>query len=97
MAKNDRRISETDTLDIVLRRLSGETLETVAKSYGVTKQTIQYHEGKDLARELREIVLRQAAQSAGDAIGKTAVDKLPSVRKAQEADHKDPKRTDHCK
>ena len=46
MAKNDRRISETDTLDIVLRRLSGETLETVAKSYGVTKQTIQYHERK---------------------------------------------------
>ena len=32
MAKNERRISETDTLDIVLRRLAGETLETVAKS-----------------------------------------------------------------
>ena len=97
MAKNERRISETDTLDIVLRRLSGETLEMVAKSYGVSKQTIQYHEGKKLARELREIVLRQAAQSAGDAIGKTAVNKLPSVRKAQESDHEDPKRTDHAK
>ena len=97
MAKNERRISETDTLDIVLRRLAGETLETVAKSYGVSKQTIQYHEGKDLARELREIVLRQAAQSAGEAIGKTAVNKLPTVRKAQEADQEDPKRTDHCK
>ena len=97
MAKNERRISETDTLDIVLRRLAGETLETVAKSYGVSKQTIQYHEGKDLARELREIVLRQAAQSAGEAIGKTAVDRLPSVRKAQEDDHEDPKRTDHGK
>ena len=97
MAKNERRISETDTLDIVLRRLSGETLETVAKSYGVSKQTIQYHEGKKLARELREIVLRQAAQSAGDAIGKTAVNKLPTVRKAKEADHEDPKCTDRAK
>ena len=97
MAKNERRISETDILDIVLRRLSGETLETVAKSYGVTKQTIQYHESKKLARELREIVLRQAAQSAGDAIGKSAVDKLSAVRKAQEASREDPKRTEHGK
>ena len=84
MAKNERRISEKDTLDIVLRRLSGETLEAVAKSYGVSKQTIQYHEGKKLARELREIVLRQAAQSAGDEIGRNAVNKLPAVRKGKE-------------
>ena len=97
VAKNERKISETDTLDIVLMRLSGETLDSVAKVFGVTKQTIQYHEGKDLARELREIVLRQAAQSAGDAIGKTAVDKLPVVRKAQESDHEEPKCTDHAK
>ena len=97
MAKNERRISETDILDIVLRRLSGETLETVAKSYGVTKQTIQYHESKKLARELREIVLRQAAQSAGDAIGKSAVDKLSAVRKAQETGSEDPKNTEHGK
>lgn len=97
MAKNERRISDTDTLDIVLRRISGETLAAVAKSYGVTKQTIQYHERKELARELREIVLRQAAQSAGEAIGKTALDKLPAVRKAQETDHEEPNCTDPAK
>ena len=97
MAKTERKISEKDTLDIVLRRISGETLETVAKSYGVSKQTIQYHEGKKLARELREIVLRQAAQSAGDAMGKTAVDKLPTVHKAHEVDHEDPKPTENGK
>ena len=42
-------------------------------------------------------MLRQAAQSAGDAIGKTAVDKLSAVRKAQETGSEDPKNTEHGK
>lgn len=80
LAKDERKISDKDTLDIVLKRLAGDTLEKVAKSYGVSKQTIQYHEGKELAGQLREIILRQAAEYAGNAIGKLALDNLLESR-----------------
>ena len=48
MAKKDRRtrIPEQDTIDIILKRISGKTLEEVAQEYGVSKQVIQYHEKK---------------------------------------------------
>ena len=43
-------------------RLSGASLNEVAKAFGVSKQAVQYHESKEQTRELRRIVLQQAAE-----------------------------------
>ena len=47
----------------------GITLDEIAKFHGVSKQTILYHEGKEEIRELRAILLKRAAEVAGDVIG----------------------------
>ena len=77
MAKKGR-ISDRDALDIVIERLAGTTVEALAKTYGVSKQAIQYHESKDEVRELRSIILKRAAEVMGDAIGQMALEKFQS-------------------
>ena len=64
-----QKISDFDTVDIIVKRLLGITLDEIAKFHGVSKQTILYHESKEEIRELRAILLRRAAEVAGDVIG----------------------------
>ena len=76
MDKTNRKITEKDTLDIILMRLSGASLEEVAKAFGVSKQAVQYHESKKRTRELRAIILQRAAEEAGTALGRSACARL---------------------
>ncbi len=78
------KITDQDTLDIVIERLAGTTVETLAKTYGVSKQAIQYHENKDTVRELRSIMLKRAAEIMGDAIGQMALEKFRSGNRSKE-------------
>ena len=80
------KITDQDTLDIVVERLAGTTVEALAKAYGVSKQAIQYHENKDAVRELRSIMLRRAAEIIGDAIGQMALEKFKSKDKTKVED-----------
>ena len=64
-----QKISDFDTVDIIIKRLLGITLDEIAKFHGVSKQTILYHERKEETRELRMILLKRAAEVAGDVIG----------------------------
>ena len=64
-----QKISDFDTVDIIVKRLLGITLDEIAEFHGVSKQTILYHESKDKTRELRTILLKRAAEVAGDVIG----------------------------
>ena len=64
-----QKISDFDTVDIIVKRLLGITLDEIAKFHGVSKQTILYHESKEEIRELRTILLNRAAEVAGDVIG----------------------------
>ena len=57
MPKKRSKIPEQDTIDLILKRLAGMTLEEIAEEYGVSKQVVQYHETKDLTQELKMIVL----------------------------------------
>ena len=67
--KGRQKISDFDTVDIFVKQLLGITLEAIAKFHGVSKQTILYHESKEGTRELRAILLKRAAEVAGDVIG----------------------------
>ena len=67
--KAGQKISDFDTVDIIVKRLLGVTLDEIAKFHGVSKQTILYHESKEEIRELRAILLKRAAEVAGDVIG----------------------------
>ena len=67
--KGRQKISDFDTVDIIVKRLLGITLDEIAKFRGVSKQTILYHESKNERRELRTILLKCAAEVAGDVIG----------------------------
>ena len=67
--KGGQKISDFDTVDIIVKRLLGITLDEIAKFHGVSKQTILYHESKEEIRELRAILLKRAAEVAGDVIG----------------------------
>ncbi len=69
------KIPEQDTIDLILKRLAGKTLEEIAEEYGVSKQVVQYHEKKELTQELRMVVLRRAAEVAGEALGQRALEK----------------------
>ena len=70
LANNGKqKISDFDTVDIIVKRLLGITLDEIAKIHGVSKQTILYHESKEEIRELRSILLKRAAEVAGDVIG----------------------------
>ena len=66
--------------------MAGTTVETLAKTYGVSKQAIQYHENKDAVRELWSIMLKRAAEIMGDAIGQMALEKFKSKEKSKDGD-----------
>ena len=46
----EQKISALDTVDIIVKRLLGITLDAIAKFHGVSKQTILYHESKERTR-----------------------------------------------
>lgn len=48
-----QKISDFDTVDIIVKRLLGITHDEIAKFHGVSKQTILYHESKEQTREFR--------------------------------------------
>ena len=60
--KGGQKISDFHTVDIIVKRLLGITLDEIAKFHGVSKRTILYHESKDENRELRSIMLKRAAE-----------------------------------
>ena len=75
MPKKRAKIPEQDTIDLILKRLAGMTLEEIADEYGVSKQVVQYHETKELTQELKMVVLRRAAEVAGEALRQRALEK----------------------
>ena len=81
MARQDgRKITDLDTLDIIISRLVGIPLDKIAEAYGVSKQAVLYHENKDKMLELRSIVLQRAAEVLGDAVGEILLEKLETAR-----------------
>lgn len=81
MARQDgRKITDLDTLDIIISRLIGIPLDKIAEAYGVSKQAVLYHENKDKMLELRSIVLHRAAEVLGDAVGEILLEKLETAR-----------------
>ena len=76
MARKSRRakIPEQDTIDLILKRLAGKTLDEIAEEYGVSKQVVQYHEKKELTQELKRVMLTKAAEVAGEALGQRALE-----------------------
>ena len=92
MPKKRAKIPEQDTIDLILKRLAGMTLEEIAEEYGVSKQVVQYHEKKDLTQELKMVVLRRAAEVAGEALGQRALEKngiTPSKSQREDDDDTD--------
>ena len=86
-----QKISDFDTVDIIVKRLLGITLDEIAKFHGVSKQTILYHESKERTRELRTILLNRAAEVAGDVIGNSLGNMaLEEFRKEREQEKKPP-------
>lgn len=75
MAKKRVKIAEQDSIDLILKCLAGKTLDDLAGEYGVLKQVVPFHEKKDLTQELKMIVLRRAAEVAGEALGQRALEK----------------------
>ena len=75
MPKKRTKIPEQDTIDLILKRLAGKTLEEIAEEYGVSKQVVQYHETKELTQELKKVLLTRAAEVAGEALGQRALEK----------------------
>ena len=65
MPKKRAKILEQDTINIILKRLAGKTLEEIVDEYGVSKQVVLYHETKELTQELKMVVIRRAAEVAG--------------------------------
>jgi len=81
LARQDgRKITDLDTLDIIISRLVGIPLDKIAESYGVSKQAVLYHENKDKMLELRSIVLHRAAEVLGEAVGEILLEKLETAR-----------------
>lgn len=83
------KIPEQDTIDLILKRLAGKTLEEIAAEYGVSKQVVQYHETKELTQELKLVVLRRAAEVAGEALGQRALEKNGVALAKAERDDED--------
>ena len=77
------KITDLDMLDIIVSRLLGKPLDEIAKSYGVSKQAILYHENKDKLAELRAIVLRRAAEALGDAVVEMLIEKLHNAEREE--------------
>ena len=83
------KIPEQDTIDLILKRLAGKTLEEIAAEYGVSKQVVQYHETKELTQELKLVVLRRAAEVAGEVLGQRALEKNGVALAKAERDDED--------
>lgn len=75
-----RKITDLDTLDIIISRLLGIPLEQIAEVYGVSKQAVLYHENKDEMLKLHSIVLQRAAEKLGDAVGEIMLEKLQAAQ-----------------
>ena len=73
--RKTNKISERQTLEIIIKRALGRTQAEIAKDYDVSEQTIQYYESKEETQELKSKVLEHAAEVAGKALGELAVAK----------------------
>ena len=81
MARQDgRKITDLDTIVIIISRLLGIPLDKIAEAYGVSKQAVLCHENKDKMLELRSIVLHRAAEVLGEAVGDIMLEKLEADR-----------------
>ena len=80
MPKRTTKISDTTLVEIVAKRLLGESQSEIAKEYGVSTQTIQYYEAKETSQDLKRIVLQRIAETVGDALGEQALEQL-AIRK----------------
>ena len=78
--KRTSKISDTTLVEIIAKRLLGESQSEIAKEYGVSTQTIQYYEAKETSQDLKRIVLQRIAETVGDALGEQALEQL-AIRK----------------
>ena len=87
MPKRTTKISDTTLVEIVAKRLLGESQSEIAKEYGVSTQTIQYYEAKETSQDLKRVVLQRIAETVGDALGEQALEQL-AIRKHDKPDTK---------
>ena len=73
-----RTIKIAETLELVIKRISGKSQAEVAREFDVSPQTIQYYESKETTKELKAIVLKNAAEIAGRTLGQQALGKALS-------------------
>ena len=73
MPRKTNKISERQTLEIIIKRVLGHTQAEIAKDYDVSEQTIQYYESNEETQELKSKVLEHAAEVAGKALGELAL------------------------
>lgn len=86
MPKRTSKISDTTLVEIIAKRLLGESQSEIAKEYGVSTQTIQYYEAKETSQDLKRIVLQRIAETVGDALGQQALEQL-AIRKHDKPDN----------
>ena len=86
MPKRTSKISDTTLVEIIAKRLLGESQSEIAKEYGVSTQTIQYYEAKETSKDLKRIVLQRIAETVGDALGEQALEQL-AIRKHDKPDY----------
>ena len=86
MPKRTSKISDTTLVEIIAKRLLGESQSEIAKEYGVSTQTIQYYEAKETSKDLKRIVLQRIAEAVGDALGEQALEQL-AIRKHDKPDN----------
>ena len=78
--KRTSKTSDTTLVEIIAKRLLGESQSEIAKEYGLSIQTIQYYEAKETSQDFKRIVLQRIAETVGDALGEQALEQL-SIRK----------------
>ncbi|MDE0300711.1 MAG: hypothetical protein OXN17_18900 [Candidatus Poribacteria bacterium] len=86
MPKRTSKISDATLVEIIAKRLLGESQSEIAKAYGVSTQTIQYYEAKETSQDLKKIVLQRIAETVGDALGEQALEQL-AIRKHDKPDN----------
>ena len=69
MPKQSSKISDTTLVEIIAKRLLGESQLDIAKEYGISTQAIQYYEAKETSQDLKKIVLHKIAKTVGGAFG----------------------------
>ena len=79
MPKRTSKTSDTTLVEVIAKRLLGESQSEIAKEYGVSTQTIQYYEAKETSQDLKRVVQR-IAETVGDALGEQALEQL-AIRK----------------